>query len=176
MVDEDLDRILVNKVNTNNEYNDAMNFFTHLAICHTIVSSRDPRDESKIMLNASSPDELSLINGSKYYGVKFVERTNGNIITIKNLNEGDRLEKYQLLNVIEFTSERKRMTVVVKSPTGQIKVMCKGADSIIMPLLAQTAENQRLKELTLGHLYEYAKVGLRTLMICEKEIDPSWYR
>ena len=45
-----------------------------------------------------------------------------------------------------------------------------------MPLLAQTPENQRLKEETLGHLYEYAKVGLRTLMICEKEIDPSWYR
>lgn len=118
MVDEDLDRVLSQKANGRNEYNNAMQFFTHLAICHTIVSSRDPRDESKIMLNASSPDELSLINGSKYYGVKFVERTNGNIINIKNFNEGGRLDKYQLLNVIEFTSERKRMTVVVKSPTG----------------------------------------------------------
>ena len=94
MVDEHLDGILAQKVNTNNEYKNAMDFFTHLAICHTIVSSRDPRDESKIMLNASSPDELSLINGSKYYGVKFVERTNGNIINIKNLNEGGRLDKY----------------------------------------------------------------------------------
>ena len=54
--------------------------------------------------------------------------------------------------------------------------MCKGADSIIMPLLAQTAENERVKEQTLGHLYEYAKVGLRTLMICEKVVDATWFR
>jgi len=82
------------------------------------VSTRDPRDESKIMLNASSPDELSLINGAKYYGIKFVERTAGNLIVIKDFNEGGRIEKYQLLNVIEFTSDRKRMTVVVKTPNG----------------------------------------------------------
>jgi magnesium-transporting ATPase (P-type) len=118
MVDDHLDKILEFKVNTHNEYKNAMDFFTHLAICHTIVSSRDPRDESKIMLNASSPDELSLINGAKYYGVKFVERANGNIIHIKNLNEDGRIDKYQLLNVIEFTSDRKRMTVVVKTPSG----------------------------------------------------------
>ncbi len=65
-----------------------------MAICHTIVSSRDPKDESKIMLNASSPDELSLINGAKYYGVKFVERTSSNQILIKNFNEDGRLDKY----------------------------------------------------------------------------------
>ena len=123
------------------------------------------------MLNASSPDELSLINGAKYYGVKFVERSSGNLITIKDFNEGGRLDKYQLLNVIEFTSERKRMTVVVKTPEGQIKVMCKGADSAIIPLLAPTSENIGVKEKTLGHLYDYAKDGLRTLMICEKTVD-----
>lgn len=43
--------------------------------------------------------------------------------------------KYKLLNVIEFTSARKRMTVIVRTQDNRIKVMCKGADSIIIPLL-----------------------------------------
>jgi len=43
--------------------------------------------------------------------------------------------KYHLLNVIEFTSTRKRMTVIVRTPENKIKVFCKGADSIIIPRL-----------------------------------------
>lgn len=43
--------------------------------------------------------------------------------------------KYQLLNLIEFNSTRKRMSVVIKDSKGQIKCLCKGADSILFPLL-----------------------------------------
>lgn len=43
--------------------------------------------------------------------------------------DGER--KYKLLNLIEFDSTRKRMTVVVRTPEGKILVICKGADSII---------------------------------------------
>ena len=53
-----------------------------MAICHTIVSSKDPKNEDKIILNSSSPDELSLLNAAKYYGVKFVERNAFNEIFI----------------------------------------------------------------------------------------------
>jgi phospholipid-transporting ATPase len=42
---------------------------------------------------------------------------------------------YELLNVIEFTSTRKRMTVVVRTPDNKIVCMIKGADSIIIPRL-----------------------------------------
>lgn len=43
----------------------------------------------------------------------------------------DGLRKYKLLNVIEFDSTRKRMSVVVKTEEDKILVICKGADSII---------------------------------------------
>jgi hypothetical protein len=39
-------------------------------------------NESKIILNSSSPDELSLLNAAKYYGVKFVERNSLNDLFI----------------------------------------------------------------------------------------------
>jgi magnesium-transporting ATPase (P-type) len=43
--------------------------------------------------------------------------------------------KYRLLNVIEFNSTRKRMTVIVRDEQDRVRVMCKGADSIIIPRL-----------------------------------------
>jgi P-type E1-E2 ATPase len=45
-----------------------------------------------------------------------------------------------LLNVIEFDSARKRMTVIVRKPDGKIMVICKGADSIIEKRLAANQE------------------------------------
>lgn len=116
MVDQDFERILNQKSNQNNLYLNAKGFLYNLAICHTIVTSKDPKDETKNILNSSSPDELSLINGAKYYGVNFVERTGNNRIVIKDMNEGGVTKSYQLLNVIEFTSDRKRMTVIIRTP------------------------------------------------------------
>jgi len=49
--------------------------------------------------------------------------------------------KFELLNLIEYNSDRKRMTVIVKAPNGEIKVLCKGADSVLTPLLSDTWEN-----------------------------------
>jgi len=44
-------------------------------------------------------------------------------------------EVYKVLKVFEFSSERKMMSVVVKSPSGKVLVFAKGADSIILPKL-----------------------------------------
>ena len=44
--------------------------------------------------------------------------------------------EYELLNIIEFSSARKRMSVIVKDSKGEIKLLTKGADSVIEELLA----------------------------------------
>ena len=47
--------------------------------------------------------------------------------------------KFEVLNILEFSSTRKRKTVIVKnSKTGEIKVLTKGADSIIGDLLEKS--------------------------------------
>lgn len=43
--------------------------------------------------------------------------------------DGER--SYKLLNLIEFDSARKRMSVIVRTDDGRILIICKGADSII---------------------------------------------
>jgi magnesium-transporting ATPase (P-type) len=61
-------------------------------------------------------------------GFAFTERDEENNMVIKNWNG---IEKFKLLNVIEFDSARKRMSVIVRKPDGKILIVCKGADSII---------------------------------------------
>lgn len=38
---------------------------------------------------------------------------------------------YELLHVLEFSSDRKRMSVIVRTRSGKIKLFCKGADTVI---------------------------------------------
>ena len=39
-------------------------------------------------------------------------------------------ETYEILNVLEFTSSRKRMSVIVRMPDNSIRLMIKGAVSM----------------------------------------------
>lgn len=47
--------------------------------------------------------------------------------------------RYQLLHILEFSSERKRMSVIVRTPSGKIKLFCKGADTVIYERLGSAA-------------------------------------
>jgi phospholipid-transporting ATPase len=81
------------------------------------------------------------VNAAKYFGYFFKGRDDDNNIEVEILGKSIR---FQLLTVIEFSSDRKRMTVVVRTPDGKIKVMCKGADSIIAERLAKCDRNDEM--------------------------------
>lgn len=97
-----------------------------LAVCHTTMT--EERD-GQIIYNASSPDELALVNFAKFVGAEFIGLDDNNNITI---NLKGKVLKFQLLHVLEFNSTRKRMSVIVKAPDGKIVLYTKGADSIIL--------------------------------------------
>ena len=71
---------------------------------------------------------MALVNAAKFFNWVFVGRDEDDNVIIK-VHGTER--KYQLLNVIEFTSARKRMTIIVKDEDGKIIVMSKGADNIM---------------------------------------------
>lgn len=112
-------------------FNYANQFVEILSICHTVIVEEK---DGKSIYNASSPDELALVNAAKFFGYTFVGRDEDSNMLVQ---VGGRERKYKLLNVIEFTSARKRMTVIVRGEDNRIRVMTKGADSIIVPLLRQ---------------------------------------
>ena len=86
----------------------------HLAICHTVIM-----DEEKGVYNSSSPDELALVNAAKSFGLEFVKRNEVNEIEVLDHSTGDIL-KYEFLNVLEFSSKRKRMSVIVRDQDGKV--------------------------------------------------------
>jgi magnesium-transporting ATPase (P-type) len=46
------------------------------------------------------------------------------------------LQEWEILDVLEFNSTRKRMSVVVRDPSsGNLQVLSKGADMVMLPLL-----------------------------------------
>jgi len=75
-------------------------FFFAVATCHTVIVENN---DNKISYNASSPDELALVNGARYFGIKFIERTNDNDILIEYK---DKINKFRLLKILEFNSDR----------------------------------------------------------------------
>jgi phospholipid-transporting ATPase len=140
-----------------------------LAICHTIIIENK---NGKVNYNASSPDELALVNAARFFGVRYVDRDEENNLYVDFRKEK---QKWKLLNLIEFNSTRKRMTVVVKDPKGVIRVMCKGADSILFPLLKKSKEGREIEDKTNAFLEDYAKEGLRTLLLVEKVMTQAEY-
>ena len=148
-------------------------FFQALGICHTVIADvkKDKRSgQSYVAYNASSPDELALVNGARHLGFFFKERDEENNMVCETW-DGTLL--FKLLNLIEFDSTRKRMTVVVRTPEDKILVITKGADSIIEKRLRQGQENLTR---TQSFLDDYAKKGLRTLLIAQKEITEENYQ
>ncbi|XP_073439222.1 phospholipid-transporting ATPase IB [Dendrobates tinctorius] len=141
-------------------------FLTLLAVCHTVVPEKD---EDKIIYQASSPDEGALVKGARKLGYAFTGRTPDSVIIDAMGTE----QSFELLNVLEFSSDRKRMSVIVRTPSGHLRLYCKGADNVIFERLSR--ESQYMEQ-TLNHLEQFASEGLRTLCIAYVDLDESEYK
>ncbi|RUS70751.1 hypothetical protein EGW08_021483 [Elysia chlorotica] len=142
-------------------------FLRLLAVCHTVVPQRDAAT-GDIQYLASSPDEAALVKASSFMEHVFHTRTPDYVIVDVM---GEPL-KFQILNVLEFTSKRKRMSVIVKTPEDKIILFCKGADNVIYERLGS---NKIYTEETMAHLEHFASIGLRTLCLAMAELNPAEY-
>ena len=81
--------------------------------------------------------------------------------------------RYKVLNVLEFNSTRKRMSVILLNQyTGTIELYSKGADSIMEKLLKKGDRQQdEFLNQTKNYIDEFSREGLRTLMLAKKDIS-----
>ncbi|KAH8401387.1 hypothetical protein KR009_005099 [Drosophila setifemur] len=142
-------------------------FLVLLSVCHTVIPER--KENGTIIYHAASPDERALVEGAHKFGYIFDTRTPEYV----EINALGVRKRYEVLNVLEFTSSRKRMSLIVRTPENQIKLFCKGADSVIYERLAPTG--QAFREQTLRHLEEFASDGLRTLCLAVADIRQDEY-
>ncbi|AQL03515.1 Putative phospholipid-transporting ATPase 9 [Zea mays] len=151
-------------------------FFRLLAICHTCIAEID--ENEKVSYEAESPDEAAFVIAARELGFEFYKRSLATII----IREQDpswnvvekRYRKYELLNILEFSSSRRRMSVIVKEPEGRILLLSKGADSVMFKRLAPNG--RKYEEETRRHINEYSDSGLRTLVLAYRVLDEKEYK
>ncbi|KAI3335756.1 hypothetical protein F4824DRAFT_463438 [Ustulina deusta] len=113
---------------------EARQFLLCIALCHTCLP--ETSEDGKISFQAASPDEVALLQAAQDMGYLLVDRPAQSMkLTVPNQSGEPITEIYNILKVIEFSSNRKRMSIVVRMPDGRICVICKGADNVIMSRL-----------------------------------------
>ena len=164
-----LNNILYNNYKENS-LNYIHEFWIALTLANECVIKCDNNGEIKYM--CTSPDDLELINAASLQGYKLIE-TSKDKKTIRILGNDI---SFEVLKVLNFSSERKRMSIIVKDKaTDEIKLYTKGADSEIGKRLSKRSlENENYKKISNG-LIEFSKKGLRTLMVACRKINKEDY-
>jgi phospholipid-transporting ATPase len=139
-----------------------------MAVCHGVIPEKSPNAPDGIVYQSASPDETALVEGVRNLGFFFNARKPRSITV--NINGTDKT--YEMLAVNEFNSTRKRMSVLIRDPAGKIKVLVKGADTVIIERLSP---NDPYLEVTNDHLVNYATIGLRTLCLASRDVSEDEY-
>ena len=147
------------------EIDKSMEFLLCLAICNTVIVYHSP--EGEVKYNAESPDEAAFVSFASSCGVVLVDRQPDSMALDVN---GER-HKYNIISLLPFNSDRKRMTLVIQEEGhDELIVYTKGADNIMY---------ERVKEIKFSaEVNEYAVAGLRTLVfgkrVLTEEESKSW--
>lgn len=147
-------------------------FFSVLALCHTVLTAVDP-ETGVIEYKAQSPDEAALVQAAADVG--FVFRGRDREILMLQTPFSKEIERYELLDILEFTSARKRMSIIVRKldeHDSRLFLLMKGADSVIFERLKSGGDE--LKRMTERHLDDFANAGLRTLTLAYKVIPGTY--
>ncbi|CAM8958804.1 unnamed protein product [Rhodiola kirilowii] len=146
---------------------DAIRFLTIMAICNTVIPVQSKN--GAISYKAQSQDEDALVHAAAQLNMIYM-RKNGNFLEI---NFNGSLIQYELLEVLEFTSDRKRMSVVVKdTQSGKIILFSKGADEAMLPCASSGQQTRIFSEA----VDQYAQLGLRTLCLAWRELKDDEYQ
>ena len=147
-------------------------FWTALSLCHTCAVELNEKGIEEYI--CVSPDSIELVKAAKSQGWAYEESGNPNIKRVKVGDAIPETKSFEKLQIIEFSSDRKRETIIVKSSEGKILLYCKGADSIIEKRLSKNSSSQILAQ-SKNYVDKFSAQGLRTLFIAMKVISKKEY-
>ncbi|CAF0851825.1 unnamed protein product [Rotaria sordida] len=126
-------------------------------------------DSPKIVsYQASSPDEIAIVQWTEQVGLTLVQRSLKSI-TLK-LNSTQQLFHYEILELFPFTPETKRMGIILRDEqTNEIIFYLKGADTVMQNIVQY---NDWLHE----ECSNMAREGLRTLVVAKKYLTNEQYQ
>lgn len=148
-----------------------------LAICHNVTPTIETEDGDMITsYQASSPDEIAIVKWTETVGLRLIQRDRKGMV-LQSVDTGSVCVRVRILEVFPFTSEGKRMGIIVKflsgsealEDSGEIWFYQKGADTVMKTIVAA---NDWLEEETAN----MAREGLRTLVVGRKRLSPQQYK
>lgn len=149
-----------------------------LALCHNVTptTEEDESGQSKVSYQASSPDEIAIVEWTESVGLRLQHRDRKRI-TLQYTGDDRIIVRVEVLNVFPFTSDSKRMGIIVRfirdtsrshDEDGEIVFFQKGADTVMTSIVAA---NDWLDEET----DNMAREGLRTLVVGRKNLSAQQY-
>lgn len=139
---------------------------TAMTLCNNVTPIYN--DDGSVEYQASSPDEVALVKMAESLNMKLIHRTDKEI---KIKNAGDQEEEYEVLANFPFSSDTKRMGILLKSKKhGHIIFYLKGAESVIMNYVKEDYQGF-IKE----NAENLASSGLRTLVLTQKIVPTKFY-
>ncbi|EER17682.1 hypothetical protein Pmar_PMAR023603 [Perkinsus marinus ATCC 50983] len=128
----------------------------------------------------TSPDETALVGAAADFGIRFIDRTP----EVEMVRLPDGTEKtWRLLHVVEFTSERRMMTVVATdndtadTDDKPVYIYTKGADSSILPkCINNTSDDNMVRTHTKRMVARFAETGFRTLCVAYRTMSLSAWK
>ncbi|KAL8781716.1 MAG: hypothetical protein Q9194_000220 [Teloschistes cf. exilis] len=151
-----------------------------LALCHNVTPSVEKENgRAFTTYQASSPDEIAIVRWTEQVGLRLIHRDRKSI-TLQSVETSRIVVRVQVLNVFPFTSEGKRMGIIVRfnegddsvdhavDEAGEVWFYQKGADTVMTSIVAA---NDWLDEETAN----MAREGFRTLIIGRKKLSAQQY-
>ncbi|EGC38128.1 hypothetical protein DICPUDRAFT_93905 [Dictyostelium purpureum] len=146
-------------------------FLLNMSLCHAAVSEVNDMS-GDITYQSQSPDEIALCDCARNNQFTYVNRTT-NQVQIRVFAQD---KYYDLLAIMEFSSDRRRMSILLRDPeSGKIILYSKGADSIMMERLSEEEKNSEILQKTKEHITDFSREGLRTLILAKREISQEEY-
>ncbi|KAK4191365.1 putative type IV phospholipid-transporting ATPase [Podospora australis] len=151
-----------------------------LALCHNVTPTTEEEDGRTFnSYQASSPDEIAIVKWTESVGLRLAYRDRKSIV-LESTETGRTVVKVRILDIFPFTSEGKRMGIVVQfydklqpgipsTGSGEIWFYQKGADTVMSSIVAA---NDWLDEETAN----MAREGLRTLVVGRKRLSAAEYQ
>ena len=136
---------------------------TSMVLCNNVTPVFDEEDMSKVSYQASSPDEVALVKFAETINMRLIGRTDKEI---KIRDSADNIEEFEILANFPFSSDTKRMGIVLKNKKyGHIIYYLKGAESIMVKFV----KKEYISYIT-ENAENLATKGLRTLVLTQKII------
>ncbi|KAL8791464.1 MAG: hypothetical protein Q9213_000081 [Squamulea squamosa] len=152
-----------------------------LALCHNVTpTTEEENGVSFTTYQASSPDEIAIVRWTEQVGLRLIHRDRKSI-TLQSVETSRVVVCVRILDVFPFTSEGKRMGIVLQfiqgdgsenaatKEAGEIWFYQKGADTVMSSIVAA---NDWLDEETAN----MAREGLRTLVVGRRRLSAQQYQ